>query len=62
MKFIRADVEDTVNIAGAVSGLSEQVAHLHRLSDERRDFVVGNAKARIRMVASTPLQTQTMGW
>ena len=51
MKFIRADVEETVNIAGAVKGLAEEVAHLHGLTDARRDFVVGNAKARIRMVA-----------
>ena len=51
MKFIRADVEETVNIAGAVRGLSEQVARLHGLADARRDFVIGNVKARIRMVA-----------
>ena len=51
MKFIRADVEETVNIAGAVKGLAEAVAHLQGLTDARRDFVVGNAKARIRMVA-----------
>ena len=51
MKFIRADVEETVNSAGAVKGLAEEVAHLHGLTDARRDFVVGNAKARIRMVA-----------
>jgi NAD+ synthase len=51
MKFIRADVEETVNIAGAVKGLAEEVAHLQGLTDARRDFVVGNAKARIRMVA-----------
>ena len=51
LTFIRADVEDTVNIAGAVTGMAEQVAHLHGLTDARRDFVVGNTKARIRMVA-----------
>ena len=51
MRFIRADVEETVNIAGAVSGLAEQVGGLRGLIDARRDFVLGNAKARIRMVA-----------
>ena len=61
MKFIRADVEDTVNIAGAVTGLSEQVAHLHGLSDARRDFVVGNAKARIRMVAQYTIANANNG-
>jgi len=61
MKFIRADVEDTVNIAGAVLGLSEQVAHLHGLTDARRDFVVGNAKARIRMVAQYTIANANNG-
>lgn len=61
MKFIRADVEDTVNIAGAVTGLSEQVAHLHGLTDARRDFVVGNAKARIRMVAQYTIANANNG-
>jgi len=51
MQFIRADVEQTVNIAGAVLGLSEQVSDLRGLSDARRDFVLGNTKARLRMVA-----------
>ena len=51
LRFIRADVEDCVNIAASVQGLSEQVSHLQPLSAARRDFVVGNIKARIRMVA-----------
>jgi NAD+ synthase len=61
MKFIKADVEDTVNIAGAVLGLSEQVAHLHGLSDARRDFVTGNTKARIRMVAQYTIANANNG-
>jgi NAD+ synthase len=61
MRFIRADVEDTVNIAGAVLGLSEQVAHLHGLTDARRDFVVGNTKARIRMVAQYTIANANNG-
>ncbi len=51
MKFIRADVEDTVNIADAVAGLAGQVKGLRDLTPARRDFVLGNTKARIRMVA-----------
>ena len=61
MRFIRADVEDTVNIAGAVLGLSEQVAHLHGLTDARRDFVIGNTKARIRMVAQYTIANANNG-
>ena len=51
LRFIRADVEDCVNIAASVQGLSAAVSDLQPLSDARRDFVVGNIKARIRMVA-----------
>jgi len=40
-----------VNIAASVQGLSAAVSDLQPLSDARRDFVVGNIKARIRMVA-----------
>ncbi|WPP00891.1 ammonia-dependent NAD(+) synthetase [Pseudomonas sp. HR96] len=61
MRFIKADVEDTVNIAGAVLGLSEQVIHLQGLTDARRDFVVGNAKARIRMVAQYTIANANNG-
>ncbi|PAV46836.1 NAD(+) synthase [Pseudomonas sp. HAR-UPW-AIA-41] len=51
MQFIRADIEDCVNIASSVHGLVEQIDHLEPLSVSRRDFVIGNIKARIRMVA-----------
>ncbi|OYT95187.1 MAG: NAD(+) synthase [Pseudomonas sp. PGPPP3] len=51
LRFIRADVDDCVNIAASVQGLSAAVNDLQPLSDARRDFVVGNIKARIRMVA-----------
>ncbi len=51
LRFIRADVDDCVNIAASVQGLSAAVSDLQPLSDARRDFVVGNIKARIRMVA-----------
>ena len=61
LKFIRADEEDTVNIADSVLGLGEQVAHLQKLSDARRDFVTGNIKARIRMVAQFAIANANNG-
>lgn len=61
LRFIRADVEDTVNIAGAVLGLSEQVKPLQGLTDARRDFVIGNVKARIRMVAQYTIANANNG-
>ena len=61
MSFIRADEEDTVNIAGAVNGLGEQVTHLQKLTDARRDFVIGNIKARIRMVAQFAIANANNG-
>jgi NAD+ synthase len=61
LQFIRADEEDTVNIAASVSGLGEQVTHLQKLADARRDFVVGNIKARIRMVAQFAIANANNG-
>ena len=49
--FIRADELQTVNIEASVRGLAAQTASLEPLTPERRDFVLGNVKARIRMVA-----------
>jgi NAD+ synthase len=59
--FIRADEEDTVNIEGSVLGLGMQVTHLQKLSDARRDFVVGNVKARIRMVTQFAIANANNG-
>lgn len=61
LKFIRADEEDTVNIAGSVTGLGEQVTHLQKLSEAHRDFVTGNIKARIRMVAQFAIANANNG-
>ena len=61
LQFIRADEEDTVNIADSVQGLGEQVTHLQNLSDARRDFVTGNIKARIRMVAQFAIANANNG-
>lgn len=54
MAFVKADEAVTVNIADAVKGLDSQLDALPsatRLTKERRDFVRGNTKARMRMVA-----------
>lgn len=61
LAFIKADVEDTVNIAASVLGLGDQVAQLHGLTPERRDFVIGNTKARIRMVAQYTIANANNG-
>ena len=61
LRFIQADEQDTVNIADSVRGLGDQVSHLHGLSDARRDFVVGNIKARIRMVAQFAIANANNG-
>ena len=61
LKFIRADENDTVNIASSVRGLGDQVAHLQKLSEARRDFVNGNIKARIRMVAQFAIANANNG-
>lgn len=51
MAFVGADEEVTVNIADSVRGLATQIPALDELAPARRDFVLGNVKARIRMVA-----------
>ncbi|MDP3979207.1 MAG: ammonia-dependent NAD(+) synthetase [Pseudomonas sp.] len=61
LQFIRADEEDTVNIADSVYGLGEQVTHLQKLTPARRDFVVGNIKARVRMVAQFAIANANNG-
>jgi NAD+ synthase len=61
LQFIRADVEDTVNIAASVLGMSSAVSDLETLSAARRDFVVGNIKARIRMVAQFTIANANNG-
>ena len=61
LRFILADVEDCVNIAASVQGLTAEVSDLQALSDARRDFVVGNIKARIRMVAQFAIANANNG-
>lgn len=61
LKFIRADENTSVNIADSVNGLAQQVSHLEQLSHARRDFVLGNVKARIRMVAQFAIANANNG-
>ncbi|PTU76042.1 NAD(+) synthase [Pseudomonas indoloxydans] len=61
LQFIRADESVTVNIADSVNGLALQVSHLEQLSHARRDFVLGNVKARIRMVAQFAIANANNG-
>ncbi|MES2820448.1 MAG: ammonia-dependent NAD(+) synthetase [Pseudomonadota bacterium] len=51
LTFIDADEVQTVNIAEAVKGLAAQTRALDMLDPARSDFVMGNIKARMRMVA-----------
>ena len=61
MRFVAADEEQTVNIGGAVRGLVDQVAALDPLTPGLRDFVVGNVKARVRMVAQYAIANARFG-
>ena len=51
MRFIAADVEQTINIAASVKALAAEIADFETLPAAKRDFVLGNVKARVRMVA-----------
>ena len=61
LQFIQADEADAVNIQDSVNGLGQQITHLQTLSAARRDFVMGNIKARIRMVAQFTIANATNG-
>ena len=61
LTFVAADENATVNIADSVRGLGQQVEHMQQLSEARRDFVNGNVKARIRMVAQFTIANATNG-
>jgi len=61
LAFIRADEECTAPIEDAVQGLAGQLPKLQALPAQRRDFVQGNVKARIRMVAQYALANATGG-
>lgn len=50
MEFIAADEELTVDIAAPVAAMLGQIGLLQQLPARARDLVVGNLKARMRMV------------
>lgn len=61
LDFIRPDEQHEINMADTVLGLARQLPHLAALTDARRDFVLGNIKARCRMVAQYAVANATNG-
>ena len=58
---IKPDECHTVNIGAAVQGLSQATEALDELVPEKRDFVLGNTKARMRMVAQYTIANARQG-
>ena len=58
---IKPDECHTVNIGTAVLGLAAATQSLDPLSPEQRDFVLGNTKARMRMVAQYTIANARQG-
>lgn len=58
---IKPDECHTVNIGAAVQGLSRATEALDSLTAEKRDFVLGNTKARMRMVAQYTIANARQG-
>lgn len=61
LAFVAADEVRTVNIAAAVQGLDAQLQELQTLTPAKADFVRGNIKARMRMVAQFAIANATGG-
>jgi NAD+ synthase len=61
LAFVSADETVTVNIAAGVAGMVSAMPELAVLTDARRDFVLGNAKARMRMLAQYTLANARNG-
>lgn len=51
LDFIKPDVCHTVNIGGAVKAMAAEIKSFETLPANTVDFVLGNTKARMRMVA-----------
>lgn len=51
LDFIQPDDRQTINIGPAVKGLAKEVTAFEGKSEATVDFVVGNMKARMRMIA-----------
>lgn len=58
---IKPDECHTVNIGAAVQGLSRATEALEALTPAKRDFVLGNTKARMRMVAQYTIANARQG-
>lgn len=58
---IKPDECHTVNIGVAVQGLARATEALDGLAEGKRDFVLGNTKARMRMVAQYTIANATNG-
>lgn len=61
LQFVGADEVRTVNIGASVQGLSQALSDLNALLPAKADFVRGNIKARIRMVAQFAIANATGG-
>ncbi|MCW8157695.1 ammonia-dependent NAD(+) synthetase [Stutzerimonas stutzeri] len=61
VETIKPDECHTVNIGTAVLGLAAATQALDPLSPEQRDFVLGNTKARMRMVAQYTIANARQG-
>lgn len=61
LKFIAPDEVVVINIAAGVVGLAEQLPSLATQTPEQKDFVRGNIKARMRMVAQFALANTYAG-
>ena len=61
LAFIRADEEATVPIEPGVTALAEPIAALRALPAARHDFVLGNIKARCRMVVQYAIANAHQG-
>ncbi|MFV0480474.1 MAG: ammonia-dependent NAD(+) synthetase [Campylobacteraceae bacterium] len=55
MEFLNPDIKEVVNIESAVDSLSASIKSLKSANKEKKDFIVGNIKARQRMVAQYAL-------
>jgi NAD+ synthase len=61
MEFVCADEGCEISITDSVDGLVNQIGHLQALPAAQRDFVIGNIKARCRMVAQYAIANATSG-
>lgn len=61
LAFIGADEIRVVNIAASVQGLAAEIPDLDALPAAKADFVRGNIKARVRMVAQFTLANAVVG-